>query len=39
MPQTKNDYLQHYPVEWPVFSTRYYKKDDKGWWNPIYRRR
>ena len=27
-------YLRTYPIEWPVFSTRFYTQDSDGWWNP-----
>lgn len=35
MPQKRNDYLRNYPIDWPVFSTKFFKKDKDGWWNPI----
>jgi len=35
MPQQRKDYLRHYPIDWPVFSTKFFKKDNDGWWNPI----
>jgi hypothetical protein len=34
MPQQINDYLRTYPVHWPIFSTKYYKKNEDGWWCP-----
>ena len=35
MPQQRNDYLRNYPIDWPVISAKFYKKDNDGWWNPI----
>jgi len=35
MPQQNNDYLQFYPCLWPTFSTKYYKKNEEGWWCPL----
>ena len=32
-----NTYLRLYPNPWPVFSTKFYKRDNDGWWNPITR--
>lgn len=31
-------YLRLYPIPWPVFSTKFYKQDSDGWWNPINKR-
>lgn len=25
-------YIRSYPVEWPVFSVKNYKKNEEGWW-------
>jgi len=32
-------YLRTYPCPWPIFRTKYYVKDNEGWWNPIPRQR
>ena len=39
MPQQINDYLTTYPVPWPIFSTKFYIKDEDGWWNPTSRKK
>jgi hypothetical protein len=36
---TTKTYLTTYPIEWPIFSVKYYSKDSDGWWNPIKRTR
>ena len=28
-------YLKTFGCPWPIFRTKYYKKDEDGWWNPI----
>ena len=30
---SQSRYLRTYPIEWPVFSIKIYKKDEEGWWN------
>ena len=27
-------YLRLYPIPWPVFSLKHYKRDSDGWYNP-----
>ena len=39
MPQTINDYLRTYPTVWPIFKTKFYRKSEDGWWNPLPRQR
>ena len=34
-----SQYLRLYPVPWPVFSTKNFRKDSDGWWNPVKPRR
>ena len=34
-----SQYLRLYPITWPVFSTKNFKQDDDGWWNPVKSRR
>jgi len=29
-----NRYLRLYPVQWPIFSIKFYTQDRDGWWNP-----
>lgn len=30
-------YLRDYPIQWPEFRTKYYRKDEDGWWHPVSR--
>jgi hypothetical protein len=30
-----SQYLRLYPTPWPVFSTKNFRQDNDGWWNPV----